>query len=127
MEQIWLGTSWKMNKPLSQAMAFCETLAQRLPQVRHPKIQPFIIPPFTAIYPVSQYLQQHQIPCLTGAQNMHEAENGAWTGEISAAMLAETGASWSSLVTRSVAARSMNPTPPLTKKCIAPCVTAFDL
>ncbi len=44
MEQIWLGTSWKMNKPLSQAMAFCETLAQRLPQVRHPKIQPFIIP-----------------------------------------------------------------------------------
>lgn len=95
--------------------------------MRHPKIQPFIIPPFTAIYPVSQYLQQHQIPCLTGAQNMHEAENGAWTGEISAAMLAETGASWSSLVTPSVAARSMNPTPPLTKKCIAPCVTAFDL
>lgn len=44
MEQIWLGTSWKMNKPLSQAMAFCEMLAQRLPQVRHPKIQPFIIP-----------------------------------------------------------------------------------
>ncbi|EOF4705773.1 triose-phosphate isomerase [Klebsiella oxytoca] len=92
MEQIWLGTSWKMNKPLSQAMAWCETLTERLPEVLHPKIQPFVIPPFTAIHPVSQYLQQHQIPCLTGAQNMHEAENGAWTGEISAAMLAETGA-----------------------------------
>lgn len=86
MEQIWLGTSWKMNKPLSQAMAWCETLTERLPEVLHPKIQPFVIPPFTAIYPVSQYLQQHQIPCLTGAQNMHEAENGAWTGEISAAI-----------------------------------------
>lgn len=92
MEQIWIGTSWKMNKPLSQAMAWCETLTERLPGLVHPRIQPFVIPPFTAIQPVSQYLQQHAIPCLTGAQNMHEAESGAWTGEISAAMLVETGA-----------------------------------
>lgn len=92
MEKIWLGTSWKMNKPLSEAMTWCENLAKRLPEVLHPKIQPFVIPPFTAIHPVSQYLRQQQIPCLTGAQNMHEAENGAWTGEISAAMLAEAGA-----------------------------------
>lgn len=92
MDQIWLGTSWKMNKPLSEAMTWCEIVAQRLQRGLHPTIQPFVIPPFTAIHPVNQYLQQHQIPCLTGAQNMHEAENGAWTGEISAVMLAETGA-----------------------------------
>ena len=92
MKPIWLGTSWKMNKPLSEALAWCETLAQRLPEVTHPAIQAFVIPPFTAIHPVSCYMQQHQLPCLTGAQNMHEAENGAWTGEISAAMLAECGA-----------------------------------
>ncbi|MFI2830339.1 triose-phosphate isomerase [Klebsiella aerogenes] len=92
MKPIWLGTSWKMNKPLSQALAWCETLAQRLPQVTHPDIQSFVIPPFTAIHPVSRFIQQHHLPCLTGAQNMHEAENGAWTGEISAAMLQETGA-----------------------------------
>lgn len=92
MKPIWLGTSWKMNKPFTEAMAWCETLAQQLPETLHPDIQPFVIPPFTAIHPVSQYLQQHKIPCLTGAQNMHEAEEGAWTGEISAAMLAETGA-----------------------------------
>ncbi|MDP1165925.1 triose-phosphate isomerase, partial [Klebsiella pneumoniae] len=55
-------------------------------------IQPFVIPPFTAIQPVSHFLQTHQLPLLTGAQNMHEADQGAWTGEISAAMLAETGA-----------------------------------
>ncbi len=48
--------------------------------------------PFTAIQPVSHFLQTHQLPLLTGAQNMHEADQGAWTGEISAAMLAETGA-----------------------------------
>ncbi|MBO0160372.1 triose-phosphate isomerase, partial [Vibrio parahaemolyticus] len=54
--------------------------------------QPFVIPPFTAIQPVSHFLQTHQLPLLAGAQNMHEADQGAWTGEISAAMLAETGA-----------------------------------
>ena len=43
MKPIWLGTSWKMNKPLSQAR-WCETLAQRLPQVTHPDIQSFVIP-----------------------------------------------------------------------------------
>ncbi|SYU04698.1 triosephosphate isomerase [Klebsiella pneumoniae] len=92
MTPIWLGTSWKMNKPLSQAMAWCETLAARMPEGCHPAIQPFVIPPFTAIQPVSHFLQTHQLPLLTGAQNMHEADQGAWTGEISAAMLAETGA-----------------------------------
>ncbi len=49
MTPIWLGTSWKMNKPLSQAMAWCETLAARMPEGCHPAIQPFVIPPFTAI------------------------------------------------------------------------------
>ena len=38
-----------MNKPLSQAMAWCETLAARMPEGCHPAIQPFVIPPFTAI------------------------------------------------------------------------------
>lgn len=40
MTPIWLGTSWKMNKPLSQAMARCETLAARMPEGCHPAIQP---------------------------------------------------------------------------------------
>ncbi|MEW5288189.1 triose-phosphate isomerase [Erwinia papayae] len=92
MKQIWLGTSWKMNKPLSEAMTWCETLTARLTGNLHPNIQPFVIPPFTAIHPVWMHLQQHQLRCLVGAQNMHQAENGAWTGEISAAMLAEAGA-----------------------------------
>ena len=56
MTPIWLGTSWKMNKPLSQAMAWCETLAARMPEGCHPAIQPFVIPPFTAIQPVSHFL-----------------------------------------------------------------------
>lgn len=92
MKSIMIGTSWKMNKPLSEALRYCETLAARLPGVLHPAIQPFFIPPFTAIHPVTDFLRRHDLPCLTGAQNMHYAEQGAWTGEISASMIVETGA-----------------------------------
>lgn len=92
MKRLMIGTSWKMNKPLSQAMAWCDALATQLPPVLHPAIQPFFIPPFTAIEPVTAFLKAHNLPCLTGAQNMHQDEAGAWTGEISASMIAETGA-----------------------------------
>lgn len=92
MKPVWLGTSWKMNKSLSQARLWCETLAAQLPEIMHPSLQPFVIPPFTVLHAVSDFMQHHKLPCLTGAQNMHEAEEGAWTGEISAAMLTEAGA-----------------------------------
>lgn len=93
MDKIWIGTSWKMNKPLSAAMAWCETLARDLPSALHPAIQSFVIPPFTALHPIGHFLRQRQLPCFMGAQNMHCAEHGPWTGEISASMLAEAGVS----------------------------------
>jgi triosephosphate isomerase len=92
MKRLMIGTSWKMNKAYAEAMHYCKTLAQALPEVLHPAIQPFFIPPFTAIQPVTEFFKQHQLPYLTGAQNMHYDAAGAWTGEISAAMIAETGA-----------------------------------
>jgi triosephosphate isomerase len=41
---------------------------------------------------VNNFFRQHKLPYLTGAQNMHQQDAGAWTGEISASMIAETGA-----------------------------------
>ena len=41
MTPIWLGTSWKMNKPLS---GHGGALAARMPEGCHPAIQPFVIP-----------------------------------------------------------------------------------
>ncbi len=45
MTPIWLGTSWKMNKPLSQAMAWCETLAARMPGAVTLLFSPSSFPP----------------------------------------------------------------------------------
>lgn len=92
MKHLMIGTSWKMNKPFSEAMAYCDTLVTMLPGVLHSSIQPFFIPPFTAIQPVSDFFRHHHQNWLTGAQNMHQQVAGAWTGEISASMIAEAGA-----------------------------------
>ncbi|MER8908465.1 triose-phosphate isomerase [Mesorhizobium sp. M0854] len=84
----WVGTSWKMNKTLAEAMAFAEALAEFVPGFDE-RIQPFVIPPFTAIREVKKALSPTRIK--VGAQNMHWADAGAWTGEISPVMLKDCG------------------------------------
>lgn len=79
--QVWIGTSWKMNKTLAEAQAF----ARGLTRVLDPRIQSFVIPPFTAVREVKAMLADTTVK--VGAQNMHWADAGAWTGEISAPML----------------------------------------
>lgn len=81
---IWIGTSWKMNKTLSEAMAFADGLV-KTDAARDPRIQRFVIPPFTAVRQVKDVLAQTSVK--VGAQNMHWADEGAWTGEVSPLML----------------------------------------
>lgn len=91
MKQYWIGTSWKMNKTLAESLDFCEELqlhSEKIPV----SIQPFVIPPFTSVREVTRQIQQQKTRCLTGVQNMHFAEEGAFTGEISPRMVTETGA-----------------------------------
>lgn len=84
----WVGTSWKMNKTLAEAMAFTKALAEFVPGFDE-RIQPFVVPPFTAVREVKKALSQTRIK--VGAQNMHWADAGAWTGEISPVMLKDCG------------------------------------
>ena len=84
----WVGTSWKMNKTLGEALDFARVLAGFVPGFDG-RIQPFVIPPFTAVREVKQALAATRIK--VGAQNMHWADAGAWTGEISPLMLGDCG------------------------------------
>jgi L-erythrulose 1-phosphate isomerase len=86
----WIGTSWKMNKTRPQARAFAEALRGSA-LLGDAKVRPFVIPPFTAIAEVSAILEGSRV--RVGGQNMHWATEGAWTGEISAPMLLDAGAS----------------------------------
>lgn len=81
---IWVGTSWKMNKTLDEATAFAEALAGFVPDLDD-RVQPFVIPSFTAVREVKRALARTRV--RVGAQNMHWADAGAWTGEVSAPQL----------------------------------------
>jgi L-erythrulose 1-phosphate isomerase len=89
MKTPWIGTSWKMNKTRAEARAYAEALkASSVVASTHARL--FIIPPFTAIADVASILEG--TPVRVGAQNMHWADAGAWTGEISPAMIRDVGA-----------------------------------
>ncbi len=85
---VWVGTSWKMTKTLAEARTFVDRIAG---EVVPAGIQPFVIPPHTALAAVRERLPVDS-PVLLGAQNAHWAPEGAWTGEISMAMAADAGA-----------------------------------
>ncbi|TPM40880.1 triose-phosphate isomerase [Mesorhizobium sp. B2-3-4] len=84
----WVGTSWKMNKTLAEALDSAAALAGFVPGFDE-RIQPFVIPPFTAVREVKRALSATRVK--VGAQNMHWADSGAWTGEVSPPMLADCG------------------------------------
>jgi len=86
----WVGTGWKMNKTLAQARDYAEAMAATDPE-RWAGVQPFILPPATALASVSAVLGPSS-HILVGAQNAHWAEDGAWTGEVSVAQVADAGA-----------------------------------
>ena len=87
--QFWIGTSWKMNKILSEAQTFATALAAA-DGTRDPRIQRFVIPSFTNLREVKAILSESSVK--VGAQNMHWADQGAWTGEVSPVMLKDCGA-----------------------------------
>jgi L-erythrulose 1-phosphate isomerase len=86
MKPLWIGTSWKMNKTRAEARAFASEVKA---SSRAAKTEPqmFLIPPFPYIADVANILKG------SGGQNMHWADKGAWTGEISPLMLLDCGAS----------------------------------
>ncbi|HEV2500099.1 MAG TPA: triose-phosphate isomerase [Terriglobia bacterium] len=86
---LFLGSNWKMNKTVSEAVTYISELLDLLsrgPDLGSTRV--FVIPPFTAIQAVKA-LAGGKI--WVGAQNMHWAESGAYTGEISPPMLQELG------------------------------------
>jgi triosephosphate isomerase len=87
--RILFGTNWKMNKTRQEASDSTSRLLELLETTRGiEQAQVFVIPPFTAIDAVKRASGGK---LWTGAQNMHWAKWGAYTGEISAPMLIELG------------------------------------
>jgi triosephosphate isomerase len=86
MKDFWIGTGWKMNKTAAAARSYIATLLPLLPALPA-DVSVFVVPPFTAL-PAAREAAAGS-PLLIGAQNVHWAEEGAYTGEVSVLMLEE--------------------------------------
>ena len=81
-----LAANWKMHKTAGEADAFLEEFLPKLP-AEGPEV--VICPPYTAL--AAAVARCDGTPVTVAAQNMHEADSGAFTGEVSAAMLTDLG------------------------------------
>jgi triosephosphate isomerase len=82
-----IAGNWKMYKTIAETEAFMDQLAPRIFEVRHCEI--VIAPPFTALRRAVELGEA--IGIAIGAQDLHWEKEGAFTGEVSAAMLREAG------------------------------------
>lgn len=78
--------NWKMNGTIAFAKDFITAMQSKL-QAKNCDV--VICPPSTTLYEVNKLLSKSTV--ALGAQNMHFAEKGAYTGELSCAMLKECG------------------------------------
>jgi len=79
-----IAGNWKMNKTIAEAEAF---IAALLPRVASAGADVGICPPYTALQAMVDSARGSRVEVF--AQNVHEAESGAFTGEISLPMLLE--------------------------------------
>jgi len=81
--QPWIGGNWKMYKTIPEVRAFMQALKPGLPDSLN--VETVLAPPFTALEVLGREIQGS--PIKLAAQNVHWAPEGAYTGEISCAML----------------------------------------
>ena len=86
---VIVAGNWKMNKTASEGVALVEALKPLVADVCSCAAEVVVCPTFTTLSAVVEACKGSTVK--VGAQNVHWAESGAFTGEISAAMLKEAG------------------------------------
>jgi triosephosphate isomerase (TIM) len=81
-----IAANWKMNKTIEETERF---LAEFLPRAPAEGPEVMVCPSFPSLKAAVEHCAQSRVK--VAAQNMHEAESGAFTGEVSAPMLLELG------------------------------------
>ncbi len=90
MRKLMVAGNWKLNMTIGDALLLAGEVA-RVSGDNH-KVDMVLAPPFTAIKPVSDSLDNSLVK--VAGQNVFWEESGAFTGEISPGMLKDAGARW---------------------------------
>lgn len=86
MRKPIIAGNWKMNKTIDETIEFIDEVKNKL---NNESVEAVICAPFTSLRDLKEATKGTNIK--VGAQNMHYADCGAFTGEISASMLKELG------------------------------------
>jgi triosephosphate isomerase len=91
-----MAGNWKMNLTHPEAVALVQKLAWILADKKHDytKTEVVVVPPFTDLRSVQTVVDGDHLAIRYAAQDVSEHDSGAYTGEISAGMLAKLGCSY---------------------------------
>ena len=91
-----MAGNWKMNLNHAEAVSLVNKLAIVLNDKKHDyaRAEVVVVPPFTDLRSVQTLVDGDHLSIRYGAQDVSVHENGAYTGEISAAMLSRLGCSY---------------------------------
>ncbi|HIE22387.1 MAG TPA: triose-phosphate isomerase, partial [Acidimicrobiia bacterium] len=81
--------NWKMHATHLEAIQMVQKLSYRLDLEDFERVEVVVAPPFTALRSVQIVIDQDRMRIGLGAQDVHWEEKGAFTGEVSVAMLAK--------------------------------------
>jgi triosephosphate isomerase len=91
-----MAGNWKMNLTHQEAVVLVQKLAWTLSDKRHDygRVEVAVLPPFTDIRSVQTLVDGDRLSIRYGAQDVSAHDDGAYTGEVSARMLAKLGCSY---------------------------------
>ncbi len=91
-----MAGNWKMNLNHQEAVVLVQKLAWTLSDKKHDyaKVEVAVVPPYTDIRSVQTLVDGDRLKIKYGAQDVSQHDSGAYTGEISAGMLAKLGCSY---------------------------------
>jgi len=82
-----IAANWKMHKTHLEAIRDVQKLSYLLDRSDADRVEVVICPAFTALRAVQTLIDSDRLPYGLGAQNVHQEEKGAFTGEVSPPML----------------------------------------
>ncbi|GAA0920187.1 triose-phosphate isomerase [Nonomuraea longicatena] len=91
MRKPLIAGNWKMNLNHLEAIALVQKLAFALNDKDFDKVEVAVLPPFTDLRSVQTLIDGDKLRIVYGAQDLSPHEAGAYTGEVSGAMLAKLG------------------------------------
>ena len=92
-----MAGNWKMNLNHFEAIALVQKLAFALNDDDYKAVDVAVLPPFTDIRSVQTLIEGDKYDILYGAQDISEHGSGAYTGEVSGAMLAKLGCTFAAV------------------------------